>query len=129
MTPRRVGYSIVSAAENMITAAMQAAALSSCFGAVRLERETRAFFPSQEEVNSIHISFWYRFAFLPFGIDPRVGIGAQLAMSEATLAIAGWSTSSALGRPAGAASRRDCDRSRSRADVQSAASSSLLRAC
>jgi cytochrome P450 len=113
----------------MITAAMQAAALSSCFGAVRLERETRAFFPSQEEVNSIHISFWYRFAFLPFGIDPRVGIGAQLAMSEATLAIAGWSTSSALGRPAGAASRRDCDRSRSRADVQSAASSSLLRAC
>lgn len=29
-----------------------------------------------------------RFAFLPFGIGPHVCIGAQLAMSEATLAIA-----------------------------------------
>jgi len=64
MTPRRVGYSIVSAAENMITAAMQAAALSSCFGAVRLERETRASlsFSRGSKFNSHQLLVSFRFS-------------------------------------------------------------------
>ena len=85
MTPRRVGYSIVSAAENMITAAMQAAALSSCFGAVRLERETRASlsFSRGSKFSSHQLLVSFRFS--PLTIDKALIIHSVEAKCKGRL--------------------------------------------
>jgi hypothetical protein len=87
MNLRLVRYGIVSAAENMTTAAMQAAALSSCFGTVRRERETCASLSFSKGINSHQLLI---FRLSPLQVPPMGQRPSPAGTAHATRPRTNW---------------------------------------